>query len=88
VRAYSAAAQLAMENVETVEHEAMQKLEVAVDFAQEQILRHWLSTHRAIIHEHNYTAQAVELTVSLPVDFIEDWKSYAAGQRIESRMVD
>jgi len=64
VRAYSASAQMAMDELETEQQVARESFELMCDFSQEQPIRHWLSLHDGVIDDTSYSQQ-VTMTVAL-----------------------
>lgn len=78
VRAYSAAAQMAMEALETQQQVAREVLELSCGFAQEQLVRHWLSQHDGLVERIDYRDQVV-MTIALPVEHSEIFRAYAAS---------
>ena len=65
VRAYSAAAQMAMEVLKTEHQVVREQLELRCGFGQEQPLRHWLSLHDGLVENIEYSDQ-VAMTIALP----------------------
>ena len=67
VRAYSGAAQQTMETLPVIEMVSLESFQVETDFAQEQFIRHWVSTVEGRIADCQYS-QAVTLFVDIPAD--------------------
>ncbi|UZE96029.1 YigZ family protein [Alkalimarinus alittae] len=78
VRAYSAAAQMAMESLETQQQVAREQLQLSCGFAQEQLVRHWLSQHNGLVETINYREQVI-MDVALPVECGALFRDYAAS---------
>ena len=85
VRAYSAAAQQVMEQLEIKERVACQSLKVQCDFSVEQSLRHFLGLQAAVIDSVAYSEQ-VELTISLPVACFDEFAAFLAS--IKGRLLE
>lgn len=64
-RAYSQAAQAVMEVLPTIEQVPMVVVEVACDFSQEQLVRHWCGLLEASVLDTQY-AQGVTLSLQIP----------------------
>lgn len=75
VRAYSNAAQLAMDQLSTKEYNEMVRLNVSADFATEQLLRHWLTLHDGKVLSVHYSHQ-VNLTIELKCEDFLVLKQY------------
>jgi len=84
VRAYSAAAQQAIEALPVELRVPRFHCRVACGFAQEHYLRHWLSSHDAQLGEVIY-ATGVELPVDIPVTALDDFQGEALAQGWELR---
>ncbi len=78
VRAYSASAQMAMDELETEQQVARETFELHCDFSHEQSIRHWLSLHDGVIEEVAY-AQKVTITLALPELEESAFCDYVAG---------
>ena len=83
VRAYSAAAQLAMDELPTVQQQAMCQLQVTCDFAVEQSIRHWLSLREGEVLRIDY-AEQVGLEISFPEQHHKQWQAFSAAQKINN----
>ncbi|PIE43481.1 MAG: YigZ family protein [Gammaproteobacteria bacterium] len=81
VRAYSAAAQLAMDALETELVAPMCSGVVYADFAMEQAVRHWLSGNQGAVSQVNYQAQA-EIGLTFPESARKDWLEFVARNHI------
>ncbi len=77
VRAYSQAAQTAMEQLSCRVLRPHQAIQLHCDFAQEQFLRHWFASREGSIIAVDY-AEAVIMQVSLPVSALTQWQTEAA----------
>ncbi|WP_423895698.1 IMPACT family protein [Candidatus Pelagadaptatus aseana] len=80
VRAYSQAAQMAMEALPKTLFEPRITCRVAIDFALEQSLRHWLSGHKGDVTEHEYHEQVI-LTLALPHAQLPELQAFLAGKK-------
>ncbi len=79
VRAYSAAAHSVMESLAVEQYVEQHRLRMAVDFAQEQDLRHWLSGHGGELISAEYSS-AVTCDVVLAQRDLDQLQQ-AASQR-------
>ena len=84
VRAYSAAAQQAIDALPVEQRVPRIHCRVACDFAQEHYLRHWLTGQDALLGEALYST-GVELPVDLPVAALADLQGEALAQGWELR---
>lgn len=75
VRAYSSAAQLAMDHLVTQEYNEIIILDVITNFATEQLLRHWLTLHDGRVLSVDYSHQ-VNLNVELKCEDLSALKQY------------
>ncbi|NMH60546.1 YigZ family protein [Alteromonas ponticola] len=66
VRAYSAAAQAAMNEVEIKREVPISCVSVVTEFAHEQYIRHWLEQHDGMVDKVDYSSR-VTMTITLPV---------------------
>ncbi|MFL0797867.1 MAG: YigZ family protein [Cellvibrionaceae bacterium] len=80
VRAYSTAAQQAMEQLEIQEQVCTVDLLVFLEFSQEQLLRHWLSTHQGQVTSAEY-GNCVRVRIAVPEMELETFESFALSQR-------
>ncbi|RDV28190.1 YigZ family protein [Alteromonas aestuariivivens] len=78
VRAYSGAAQQAMEHLPVKTRVALNKVAVEVDFRHEQYLRHWVSEHEGQVTNCQYQ-QAVTLTLALPASALNELEAVCAS---------
>ncbi|GAC13882.1 YigZ family protein [Aliiglaciecola lipolytica] len=72
VRAYSNAAQAAMEKIVTEHHVELLPMHLLVDFKHEQFVRHLTSEYQGQIMSVDY-AQKVNMLISLPESNIQDF---------------
>ncbi len=70
VRAYSGAAQQLMDEINVVEHVVRSRLEIVLDHADEQALRHWLDNNDGILVSTDYQ-QRVRCTIEILEDSLE-----------------
>lgn len=75
VRAYSSAAQLAMDHLSTKEYNEIIVLDVITNFSSEQLLRHWLNLHDGRVLSVAYSHQ-VNLTIELKCEDFSALKQY------------
>lgn len=78
VRAYSGAAEKVMSELSTEQHVLTCDKTIEIDFAKEQLLRHWLSQHQGTVKEVQY-GQQVKLTVALPEAQLKALAAFTAG---------
>ncbi|EKF75172.1 hypothetical protein A11A3_04310 [Alcanivorax hongdengensis A-11-3] len=81
VRAYAAAAEAVLADVQRVEHVPLQTVMLEMDFPQEQRLRHWADQHDACLGEVIY-GQLVSLTLTLPEQHLHALETLCAAERI------
>ena len=77
VRAYSAAAQQAIDALEIRQEIKLEALSVDIDFKHEQFVRHLVEQAQGKIANCNY-ASSVVINVELPLDALEDFKKQMA----------
>lgn len=77
VRAYSQAAQAAIEQLSCRLLQPQQQLLIWCDFAQEQYLRHWLGSHEGAIIAVDYTTR-VTIQTSIPCAELPQWHTESA----------
>ena len=77
VRAYSAAAQQAIDALEVRQEITLEPLSVAIDFKHEQFVRHLVEQAEGNIANCSYGSR-VEIDVALPVDALNDFKKQMA----------
>lgn len=82
VRAYSAAAQLAMDELPTLKQETMHQLRVVCDFSVEQNIRHWLSLQGGEVVKIDY-AEQVSVEISFPEKYQQQWLAFAGAHSIK-----
>jgi len=80
VRAYSHAAQLAMEKLTLKEKLAMTEIIVECEFSQEQDIRHWLSSHEGSITSIEYS-NMVKASCSLPCKYRDEFISFTENRK-------
>lgn len=85
VRAYSGAAQQTMETLPVKTRIPLETILVTTDFAQEQFLRHWVSTVSGEVEACEYT-HVVTLTVAIPAGALAALQTLSAsmGFRLSS----
>lgn len=81
VRAYSSAAQLAMESLPTHQQIAMAVKSIICDFASEQTVRHWLQQVQGEVLGVDYSNH-VSMRISYPVTYLEEWQQFANAHAI------
>lgn len=82
VRAYSGAAQQAIEQLPLQEQVAKLAVTVKLDFAQEQPVRHWLSVNQGDVEQVDY-AQQVTMQLSITQESQAQWTAFAASYGLE-----
>ena len=78
VRAYSAAAQQAMEALPVKTMVPMESVSLIGDYAFEQPLRHWLGVHEGHLDSVSYEAE-VRFEVQLQLDSLADFTAFCAA---------
>lgn len=83
VRAYSTAAQMAMDALETIEIQPEYRCQLVCSFAQEQPVRHWLGSHGGAVQEVNYHS-GLTMRVRFQESFLAEWRAFVEreGMRI------
>jgi uncharacterized YigZ family protein len=79
VRAYSAAAQQAMEQLQIQQRVAMTEFTICCDFSQEQFLRHWVEQAQGQVVEISYSHQ-VQVVISIPQNEAAELPDVAPGR--------
>lgn len=87
VRAYSQAAQSAMEQLSCCQFVQQQAIRVRCGFAQEQSLRHWFAIHEGSVTGVEY-AEVVSLQASIPVSRLVQWRAEAARLGLSYETLD
>ena len=78
VRAYSAATQQAIDELETKERRMLAKATVTCDFSVEQSLRHWLTQHGGHVESVDYQ-QRVSLLVATEQNDVVELQAWCAA---------
>ena len=76
VRAYSSAAQQAMEMLPVQQHRAMVAKTLYCDFATEQVVRHWLGQHDGVVETVSYTDR-VCMAIEIPEELAGEFEQFA-----------
>ena len=84
VRAYTQATQLALEQVAMQQCVQQLSLCLELDFAREQVLRHWLNAHKAELVSLNY-AESVNVCILMAVDLEQEFRAFAGANAITVR---
>ncbi|MCK0152113.1 IMPACT family protein [Alcanivorax sp. S6407] len=84
VRAYAAAAESVLADVERIEHVPHFSASLDMDFALEQRLRHWADQHQGLIVDVQY-GQKVTLALSAPEEHFADLEALCAAEQIAMR---
>ncbi len=87
VRAYSHAAQAAIEQLRCRPVQRQQRIELGCDFAQEQHVRYWLDGHEGAIIAVDY-GTAVSIQASIPCSALPQWRAEAARLKLEYRHIE
>ncbi len=82
VRAYSGAAEAAMSALPVAQAVAMSQFSVRMDFAKEQLMRHWLAQHQGLMESVEYGAQVV-MGLNVPVKVQDELTAFCAAQGLE-----
>lgn len=78
VRAYSGAAEKVMSELPLQQHVKETEKTLTVDFAKEQLVRHWLSQHQGRVIDVEY-AQQVQMTVAVVDENLDALAAFRAG---------
>ena len=81
VRAYSAAAQQVMEQLQTKQEVSLHELRLDVDFKHEQFVRHLTQQFQGKIQSCNY-AHCVTMTLALPKQRVGEFEAHVAAIRL------
>lgn len=81
VRAYAAAAEAVLAQVERVESVPQVTCRLEMDFPLEQRLRHWADQNESEVLEVKYS-QSVAMTLRCPTQSLEDLESLCAAEQI------
>jgi uncharacterized YigZ family protein len=84
VRAYSGAAEAALALVPLQEARPMREVGLELDFAREQVLRHWAGQHQAEVVEVEY-GERVMMRLNVPEAEQEELEAFCAAQGITRR---
>ncbi|MFT5082104.1 MAG: putative YigZ family protein [Lentisphaeria bacterium] len=87
VRAYSSAAQLAMDTLTTVEHRILVSAKVSGTYALEQPLRHWLGLHDGVLDKVVY-GEAIIFDVSLSAGYMDTLHAFILARGAELILQD
>lgn len=79
VRAYSSAAQLAMEQLSTQTYQPMTAVIVAGEFSLEQPLRHWLDLHQGLVEDVCYS-EGITMTVAVTQSLLATLQQFVLAQ--------
>lgn len=81
VRAYSGAAEAAMSILPFEQAVALSEVKLSLDFAKEQLLRHWADQHDAQVLAVDYADQVV-MQLSVPEVAVDELKAFCAAQGV------
>lgn len=81
VRAYSGVTERVLATLALAQYEPRQSLDLELDFALEQPLRHWSEGHGAVLESITYGAQ-VAVRLSLPMAAVDVFEDFAAAHGI------
>ncbi|WP_328594730.1 YigZ family protein [Alcanivorax sediminis] len=81
VRAYAAAAEAVLAEVERVEHVPLLHARLSMDFSLEQRLRHWVDQHQGQVLNVEY-GQQVAMQLSAPLEHLADLEALCAAEQI------
>ena len=82
VRAYSGAAEAVMSMLPLEQAVAMQEVRLSLDFAKEQLLRHWAELHEAQVLNVDYGEQVL-VQLAVPEVAMAELTTFCAAQSIE-----
>lgn len=82
VRAYGGAAEQSLSQTPLLRMTPKQNVELSLDFAQEQSVRHWLDQHAGQLLACDYS-HAVNMTLSIDVSDVADLHAFCAAHGIE-----
>lgn len=83
VRAYSAAAQQVMEQLETKQEVSLRELSLNVDFKHEQFVRHLTQQFQGKVTSCDY-ADCVTMTLALPEQKVREFETDVASIRLQT----
>jgi len=81
VRAYSGAAEAAMSMLPLQQAVPMLQVKLSLDFAKEQLLRHWAEQHQAQVLGVDYATQVI-MQLDVPLAELESLKSLCLAQAV------
>ena len=81
VRAYSGAAEAAMSILPLEQAVVLSEVRLSLDFAKEQLLRHWADQHDAQVLTVDYADQVV-MQLSVPEVAVDELKAFCAAQGV------
>ena len=81
VRAYSGAAEAAMSMLSLQQAVPMLQVKLSLDFAKEQLLRHWAEQHQAQVLGVDYATQVI-MQLDVPLAELESLKSLCLAQAV------
>ncbi|RFA27294.1 YigZ family protein [Alkalilimnicola ehrlichii] len=87
VRAYAGATEAVLADLPLVEHQPRISMQLALDFAQEQAVRHWASAHEASVGAVDY-GQRVGLWLTLPETAASELTAFAKRTASRSSPAD
>jgi len=82
VRAYSGAAEAVMSMLPLEQAVPMQEVGLSLDFAKEQLLRHWAEQHEALVLNVDY-GQQVLMLLNVPDAAMNELNAFCAAQAIK-----
>ncbi|MCL7744946.1 YigZ family protein [Guyparkeria hydrothermalis] len=82
VRAYAGATQEALAALPLTEHRPQRTYRLALDFSQEQPLRHWTEQHQGELLSIDY-GQPIHAQVAVPEEQVEAFDGFLGAQGIE-----
>ncbi|WP_440996957.1 IMPACT family protein [Arhodomonas sp. SL1] len=83
-RAYAGATEAVLAKLALVRNTPRSRIRIAMDFADEQPLRHWAGQHGAVIEAVDY-GDGVEMVLVVPDDRLEDLEALCAARGMRSR---
>ncbi len=87
VRAYSHAAQMAFDGINTKMHVELDEYRVICGFQEEQSIRHWLSQYETEVREVSY-ADHVMMRIAMDGQFLQTLEKFLASLKQATLLVD
>jgi len=85
VRAYAGAAESVLSEVEREVQQSLSQVQVSLDFADEQPLRHWCEQNQGVV-EHIGYGSGVQATVLLPETSTDEFIAFCEARKLDYRL--